>query len=103
MEEDFNPKLDDHLEVIFKAKKKFGDKFQLFLHSGESNSRYNTEIHDAVLLGTKRIGHGFALAKYPKLIEVVKEKNICLECCPVSNRVLGYTHDLRTHPARGLI
>lgn len=75
----------------------------MILHAGESNSRNNLELYDAILLGTKRIGHGFAIARHPKLIELVKEKNICLECCPVSNFVLGYTRDLRTHPARGLI
>jgi adenosine deaminase CECR1 len=29
---------------------------------------------------------------------MVKEKDICIECCPLSNMVLGYTKDLRTHP-----
>jgi len=55
------------------------------------------------LLGSKRIGHGFALAKSPCLVDLVKRNNICLECCPVSNRILGYSHDLRCHPVRGLI
>lgn len=54
-------------------------------------------------MGSQRIGHGFALAKHPKLIELVKQKNICIECCPVSNNVLGYVKDLRCHPVRGLI
>ena len=34
---------------------------------------------------------------------MVKDQNICVECCPVSNRVLGYVHDLRTHPTRSLL
>jgi adenosine deaminase CECR1 len=55
------------------------------------------------LLGTKRIGHGMALAKSPTLIDLVKKNSICLECCPVSNRILGYCSDLRCHPVRGLI
>jgi len=55
------------------------------------------------LLGCKRIGHGFNSAKSPNLIELIKKNNICLECCPVSNRILGYCHDLRCHPVRGLI
>jgi len=29
---------------------------------------------------------------------MVKEKDICIEVCPLSNMVLGYTKDLRTHP-----
>ena len=55
------------------------------------------------MIGSKRIGHGFALAKYKKLIDLVKEKEICVECCPVSNRILGYGSDLRCHPVRGLL
>ena len=39
----------------------------------------------------------------PNLIEQVKEANICIECCPISNKVLGYVHDLRTHPTRSLL
>jgi adenosine deaminase CECR1 len=102
-EEDYSAPIDDFLEQILTTKQKMGDNFQVILHAGESNSRENKELYDAILLGTKRIGHGFAIARHPKLIELVKEKNICLECCPVSNLVLGYTRDLRCHPARGLI
>lgn len=55
------------------------------------------------MLGTKRIGHGFGLVMRPDLIDLVKKENICVECCPVSNKVLGYVHDLRTHPTRSLL
>ena len=34
---------------------------------------------------------------------MVKAKEICLECCPVSNFVLGYVLDMRNHPARGFL
>ena len=44
------------------VKMKLGDRFQLYLHAGESYSRNNTELYDAILLGTKRIGHGFGLS-----------------------------------------
>ena len=60
-EEDYNPPIDDFLDQIMAVKMKLGDRFQLYLHSGESYSRGNTELHDSILLGTKRIGHGFAL------------------------------------------
>lgn len=55
------------------------------------------------MLGTKRIGHGFGLILRPDLIKLVKEQNICVECCPISNKVLGYVHDTRTHPTRSLL
>ncbi len=60
-EEDYNMPINDFLEQMFICKKKLGDKFQVYMHAGESYSRQNTELHDAILLGTKRIGHGFAL------------------------------------------
>jgi len=82
---------------------KLGDRFKLYLHAGETYSRSNTELYDAILLGTKRIGHGFGLIMHPDLIEIVKRENICVECCPASNKILGYQHDLRTHPARTLL
>lgn len=55
------------------------------------------------MLGTKRIGHGFKLAEHPHLQQIAKEKQICIECCPVSNLVLSYTLDLRCHPTRYLL
>ena len=102
-EEDYNMKLDDFLEQIYTAKLKYGDRFNVIFHAGESYSRTNTELFDAVLLGTKRIGHGFNLIMHPNLVDVIKEKKMCLECCPVSNKVLGYVTDLRLHPVRSLL
>ena len=63
----------------------------------------NMNLYDAVLLGCKRIGHGFKLLDHPHLMDLVKKRNICIECCPVSNNVLGYTRDLRCHPARSML
>ena len=82
---------------------KIGDRMQFYFHAGESYNRTNTELFDALLLGTKRIGHGFNLSMHPDLVEKVKRENICVEACPVSNKILGYVHDMRTHPTRALL
>lgn len=71
-----------------------------FFHAGETHDREITNIHDAVLLNSKRIGHGFQLSLFPNLLQEVIKKDICVEACPLSNMVLGYTLDLRNHPVR---
>ena len=71
----------------------------LYLHSGESNRAENENLYDAILLGASRIGHGVALFKHPRLMELVKERGIAVEVCPLSNQMLGYVPDLRNHPA----
>jgi adenosine deaminase len=52
-----------------------------------------------VLLGTKRIGHGFAVVKYPNILKIVKKMKIGIEVNPLSNQVLKLVDDLRNHPA----
>ena len=102
-EEDYNPQANEFLELIYTTKLKLGDKFQIIMHAGESYKRTNTELYDAILLGSKRLGHGFNLAMHPNLVNIVKNDQICVECCPVSNKLLGYVQDLRLHPVRSLL
>lgn len=76
-----------------------------YFHSGETNwfGATDTNLIDAVLLGTKRIGHGYGLTKHPELMKIVKERNIAIEVNPISNQVLMLVEDLRNHPATILI
>ncbi len=71
----------------------------LFLHSGETSRAESENLYDAVLLGARRIGHGLALVRHPLLMEMVRERGVAIEVCPISNQVLGYVGDLRAHPA----
>ncbi|XP_001996022.2 adenosine deaminase 2 isoform X2 [Drosophila grimshawi] len=76
-----------------------------FFHAGETNwyGRTDWNMMDAILLNTKRIGHGFALPKHPQLWSTIKKRNIAIEVNPLSNQVLGFLWDLRNHPASFLI
>lgn len=77
-----------------------------FFHAGETNW-YGTNIDenllDAVMMHSKRIGHGFALNKHPSIAKLVKAMDICIEVNPISNQVLHLVKDLRNHPAAYLI
>lgn len=54
---------------------------------------------DAILLGTKRIGHGYAIIKHPGVLEFIKRQGIAIEVNPISNQVLRLVSDTRNHPA----
>lgn len=75
----------------------------LYFHDGESNSPQVENLIDAILLGSRRIGHGFNLNLFPALKETIRNESIGMEVNPISNQVLGYLEDLRVHPANGWI
>lgn len=76
----------------------YGVDLPLYLHNGETDRYSLKNLYDAALLKSKRIGHGFNLNHYPVLQELVKDQDICIEICPLSNQILGYVSDLRIHP-----
>jgi len=71
--------------------------------AGESVDKKNDNLYDAVLLGSKRIGHGFKLVHHPHLQNLVKREGICIECCPLSNLILGYVRDMKCHPVKSML
>ena len=91
-----------HAETFLKLdslEKAEGTALPIYLHDGESNWVSVDNLYDAMLLGTKRIGHGFNLFRFPTLMEQVRDRDICMEINPLSNQILGYIRDLRMHPA----
>lgn len=105
-EEDRWNKTSYYLEQFFtidSIAKKEGYDLPYYFHDGESTLPSNNNLIDAVMLNTKRIGHGINLFRFPLLELAVKEKQIALEVCPLSNQILGYVSDLRMHPASGYI
>lgn len=75
----------------------------LYFHDGESDWPSDDNLYDAFLLGTRRIGHGFNLFRFPHLERQVTRHGIAVEVCPISNQQLRYVADLRVHPASGYL
>ncbi|GAM87455.1 hypothetical protein ANO11243_054800 [Dothideomycetidae sp. 11243] len=108
-QEDLGRPLIDFLPELFWFKKacaEAGVEIPFFFHAGETlgdGDSVDQNLFDAILLGTRRIGHGFSLYKHPLLIDMVKDKKILIESCPVSNEVLRLTHGIMSHPLPALL
>lgn len=79
-----------------------GVEIPFVFHAGETledGGDADLNLYDALVLDTKRIGHGVSLARHPTLIDMVKERDICVEICPISNQILGYTASICSHPS----
>lgn len=92
-------KFDDFAEALSIVK---GAGLKLALHAGEICGPES--IRDAVRLGASRVGHGVSAVQDPALMKELAEKNIMVEVCPTSNRILvgELKGDLANHPARKL-
>ncbi|KAK2741926.1 hypothetical protein FQN57_005485 [Myotisia sp. PD_48] len=83
-----------------------GLEIPFFFHAGEclgDGDATDQNLFDAILFGTRRLGHGFSLYKHPELIEIVKQKRILVESCPISNEVLRLTATVLAHPLPSLL
>lgn len=108
-QEDQGRPLVDLVPVLFWFRKRCveeGVEIPFFFHAGEclgDGDETDHNLFDAILLGTRRIGHGFSLYKHPLLIDLVKEKKILIECCPISNEILRLTSSIKSHPLPALL
>ena len=71
---------------------------ETLLDTGGSKNPENSNLFEALLLNSKRIGHGLALVKHPVLLEKFKERRICIELCPISNEILHLCRNIKEHP-----
>jgi adenosine deaminase CECR1 len=80
--------------------KKSDLEIPFLFHCGETlqvGDKVDGNLFDAILLKSKRIGHGYAIARHPLLMEIFKEKKIAIESCPISNEILGLTPTIAGH------
>ncbi|KAM7186020.1 adenosine deaminase CECR1 [Naviculisporaceae sp. PSN 640] len=101
--------LKDFVPEFLRFKKKCADvkiDIPFLFHCGETLSigeETDGNLFDALLLGSKRIGHGFALPRHPYVMEKMKAENICVEVCPISNEILGLTPRMNGHAVYSLL
>ncbi|XP_026760455.2 adenosine deaminase 2-like [Galleria mellonella] len=96
-QEDLGAPTKEFLEELVEGRK----YLQYFFHAGETNwngMSTDENLFDAIVLGTKRIGHAFALSKHPILIDEIKKRDIAIEVNVISNNVLKLVDDVRNHP-----
>ena len=108
-QEDKGRTLHSHLPELLQFRRmcaEAGVDIPLFLHAGETAGDGNDtddNLYDAVLLGAKRFGHGFAMYKHPHLMKLARENGICMEVCPISNEILRLTASIMSHPLPALL
>lgn len=108
-QEDSGRPLVDMVPVLFWFRKRCAEEgvdIPFFFHAGEclgDGDEADHNLFDAILLGTRRIGHGFSLYKHPLLIDLVKDKKILVECCPISNEILRLASSIKSHPLPALL
>jgi len=75
---------------------------ETLLDTGGTTDPTKSNIYDACLLKSKRIGHGYSLLKHPHLLphfrKTDKQPGICIELCPISNELLHLCRNIKEHP-----
>lgn len=75
-------------------------KIPFTIHAGEADD-YRS-IDNAIQLGAKRIGHGVRAIENNNTIKLIKENNITLEICPISNIDTKIYESIKDHPIKKL-
>jgi len=73
----------------------------LTCHAGESTTAES--VREAIdHLKVSRIGHGFRAIDDDEVVQLVVDKDVLFELCPMSNVLSGSVKDLPSHPVRRL-
>lgn len=84
------------LPLLFReAKDRLG--LGITIHAGETGRAEN--VRTAIeLFGADRIGHGIAASQDRALLDMLFARDICIEICPISNRLTGTVSPNEVHP-----
>ncbi len=83
-----------------------GVEIPFLFHCGETldlGAPTDGNLLDALLLNSRRIGHGFALPKHPLVLQRLRAQSVCVELCPISNEILGLTPRVNGHAMYSLL
>src|SRR5439155_4355229 len=72
------------------------------IHAGETGRHENVRWAIETCNAT-RIGHGLAAAQDRELLELIQERNVCVEVCLTSNYLTQWVPDLLQHPVIAFI
>ena len=79
---------------LFAKAREYGIPFTI--HAGEAAGAES--VRCAVGYGAARIGHGIRIYEDEAVCELVKNKGICLEMCPTSNRQTHAVENMQDYP-----
>ena len=87
-------------ESVFRKAREQG--LHLVAHAGEAAGPES--VWGAVeCLKVERIGHGVTAVRDQATIQLLKSRNVTVECCPISNLRTGAIRSIREHPIREFI
>lgn len=66
-------------------------------HAGEAAGPMSI-VGAVEVLGVTRIGHGTAVTADPRVIDLLLDRGVAVEACPISNLRTGVLSDIREHP-----
>lgn len=81
---------------LFARARAYGIPFTI--HAGEADGAES--VRAAIEMGARRIGHGVRSAEDPKLLALLRDRQIPLEMCPTSNRQTHAVTDMHEYPLK---